>query len=92
MRGRAATNYSQLHLVFDDHAGQTIGDDGIDGLEFFLLLERLGGVAHHEVADGAIEVIGRLARVEGNCFLMKCNSFLCASSFGKRNSQAVVRE
>ncbi len=45
--------------MFDDHAGQAIRDDRIDALEFFLLLERLGGVTKHQVADRVVEVVRR---------------------------------
>jgi len=69
-----------LHLVFHDHAGKSVGDDGIDRLEVFLLLECLCGVAQHEVADRAVVVIGRFARVVDNRFLVKWNCLFGSSA------------
>src|SRR5687767_11908536 len=78
------------HLALHDHAGKPVGDGRINQFKFFLLLEGFGGVAQHEVADGAVEVVRRLARVEGNCFLMKSQGLLRSSGFGERYGKSIV--
>ena len=81
-----------LHLSLHDHAGEAVGDGGVDRFQFFLLLECFGGVAHHEVADGAVEIVRRFARVERDRFLVKRDRFFRAPGFRKRDRETVVRE
>ena len=86
----AKSKKSHLHLVLYDHAGEAFGDSRINRFEFLLLLECFGGVPHHKVANRAVVVIGRIARVERDCFLMKRNGLLCSPGFRKGHCEAVV--